>query len=150
MRAGWLRWYFENVGGPVFDAVCDLLNSNARISLRHDRPPGEDIAASRARWFKRPRRFVRGLEVHPLFVGDFVASHQAQFLEKMGDYVRSGRVSIRKIGQGHGSHAFRAYWRKQVANSLVQPGLIGSEQARIHVDLGLGSKGAPERPGLCS
>ena len=106
--------YFENVGGPVFDAVCGLLNPNARISLcgmiAHY---GEDIAASRERWFEQaaPLRESHGLEVHPLFVGDFVASHQAQFLEEMGDHVRSGRVVYKEDrikGLAEAPHAFRS------------------------------------------
>ena len=106
--------YFENVGGPVFDAVCGLLNPNARISLcgmiAHY---GEDIAASRARWFEKaaPLRESHGLEVHPLFVGDFVVSHQAQFLEEMGDHVRSGRVVYKEDrikGLAEAPHAFRS------------------------------------------
>ena len=74
---------------------------------------GEDIAASRARWFEKaaPLRESHGLEVHPLFVGDFVVSHQAQFLEEMGDHVRSGRVVYKEDrikGLAEAPHAFRS------------------------------------------
>ena len=59
---------------------------------------------------------IHGLEVHPLFVGDFVASHQAQFLEEMGDYVRSGRVAYeedRVKGLAEALHGFERCLRKQ-------------------------------------
>ena len=88
----------ENVGGPVFDAVCGLLNPNARISLCGSRPLWRGhrcIVRDGSRRRAAPR--IHGLEVHPLFVGDFVASHQAKFLEEMGDHVRSGGWSIRRI-----------------------------------------------------
>ena len=46
-----------------------------------------------------------------LFVGEFVVSHQAQFLDEMGDYVRSGRVVYKEDrvkGLAEAPHAFRA------------------------------------------
>lgn len=91
--------YFENVGGPVFDAVCDQLNPGSRITLcgmiAHY---GGNIAESRERWMARvaPLEASLGVVVHPLFVGDFVGSHQEQFLAEMGDYVSQGRIVYRE------------------------------------------------------
>jgi len=91
--------YFENVGGPVFDAVCDQLNRGSRITLcgmiAHY---GDDMVASRQRWMARvaPLESSLGVVVHPLFVGDFVGSHQARFLEEMGEYVGQGRIIYRE------------------------------------------------------
>lgn len=92
--------YFENVGGAVFDAVLPLLNPSARISLcglisQYGNMDGKD---PRAQWraqgeavFQRQR-----VAVHDLFVGNFVADYQDQFLQEMGGYVRSGDLRYRE------------------------------------------------------
>ena len=39
--------------------------------------------------------------MHSLFVGNYVASHQAQFLEEMGQWVRDGLIRYREdVWQG--------------------------------------------------
>jgi NADPH-dependent curcumin reductase CurA len=83
----------------VFDAVCDQLNRGSRITLcgmiAHY---GGDMVASRQHWMARvaPLESRLGVVVHPLFVGDFVSSHQASFLEEMGEYVSQGEIVYRE------------------------------------------------------
>ena len=88
--------YFENVGGPVFDAVLPLLNPGARISLcglisQYGNVDGGD---PRAQWRERGAQTFERQQVlvHDLFVGNFVADYQDRFLQEMGGYVRSGEV----------------------------------------------------------
>ena len=71
--------YFENVGGPCLQSVIfEFERSNlTRGMIAHY---GEHRCIPSA-MVREGRAFAesRGLEVHPLFVGDFVASHQANF-----------------------------------------------------------------------
>ncbi|MEZ5559858.1 MAG: NADP-dependent oxidoreductase [Pseudomonadales bacterium] len=92
--------YFENVGGRVFEAVLGLLNERARITLCGmvsqygkvgGQPPAEAWHATGAPVFE-----ARSVEVHPLMVGNYVASHQAEFLERMAAWVTSGQVKYRE------------------------------------------------------
>lgn len=92
--------YFENVGGPVFAAVLPCLNPDARISLcgfisQYGNTDGGDAKQA---WHDMGEAvFARQqVVVHELFVGNFVASHQSQFLEEMGDYVTRGLVHYRE------------------------------------------------------
>lgn len=91
--------YFENVGGPVFEAVLPLLNPNARITLcglvsQYGALDGDIMEAWRqtgAPVFSR-----QSVKVNQLFVGNFVASHQDTFLAEMAEWVRSGRILYRE------------------------------------------------------
>ena len=91
--------YFENVGGAVYEAVLPLLNPNARITLcglasQYGATDGDIMEAWRqtgAPVFAR-----QSVKVHPLFVGDFVASHQDIFLAEMADWLRSGHIRYRE------------------------------------------------------
>ena len=92
--------YFENVGGRIFEAVLPLLNPDARISLcglisQYGNVDGGD---PRTQWraqgeatFSRQR-----VQVHDLFVGNYVAEYQDQFLSEMGEYVRAGDVQYQE------------------------------------------------------
>ena len=97
--------YFENVGGHVFDAIASLFNAGARMSLcgvisqyTEDRPQetkGALLERSKLELEKR------GVCVHELFVGDFVAEHQERFLRDMSAWVASGKIKYREdIRQG--------------------------------------------------
>ena len=92
--------YFENVGGAVFEGVLPLLNRNSRISLcgmisqygnTDQRDAREVWQETGAPYFDR-----QNVTVHGLFVGNFVADHQEAFLERMGDWVRMGKVKYRE------------------------------------------------------
>ncbi len=91
--------YFENVGGAVYEAVLPLLNPNARITLcglasQYGAAGGDIMEAWRQTG--APVIARQGVKVHPLFVGDFVASHQDIFLSEMADWLRSGHIRYRE------------------------------------------------------
>ncbi len=92
--------YFENVGGVVFDAVLPLFNAGARMTIcgliaHYGDPEGAD---ARAALMKRGQTIFqdRGVNVRDLFVGDFVAGHEAQFLREMSEWVAAGEVIYRE------------------------------------------------------
>ncbi|MDX1384430.1 MAG: NADP-dependent oxidoreductase, partial [Thermoanaerobaculia bacterium] len=107
--------YFENVGGATFEAVLPLLNERARITLcglvsQYGNTDGRD---AREVWQAtgRPTFERRSVTVHGLWVRDYVASHQAEFLERMGGWIRDGRVVYREDlwhGLEEAPRAFRA------------------------------------------
>ncbi len=92
--------YFENVGGPVFDAVLPLFNQDSRITLcglisqYGNTDGGNAHEAWRARGADTFAR--RNVTAHGLFVGNFVADHQDRFLEQMSGWVRDGLVHYRE------------------------------------------------------
>lgn len=106
--------YFENVGGAVFDAVLPLLNRKARVTLcglasQYGNMDGDMIAA----WQGQGAAVfaAREVAVHRLFVGDFVASHQTQFLDDMAGWLKDGRIIFRediRHGLETAPEAFRA------------------------------------------
>ena len=88
--------YFENVGGAVFDAVLPLLNKQSRVSLcglisQYGNVDGQD---PRTQWRLAGSQVfeTKQVQVHDLFVGNFVADYQDLFFEEMGGYVRAGEV----------------------------------------------------------
>jgi NADPH-dependent curcumin reductase CurA len=92
--------YFENVGGAVFEAVLPLFNPGARMTIcgliaHYGDKAGTD---ARAALMKRGEAIfkTRGVTVRDLFVGDFVADHQAAFLARMAPWVASGEVRYRE------------------------------------------------------
>ena len=97
--------YFENVGGAVFDAVLPRLNPGSRvtvcgvISQYADAPPEGGKAALIRRGEAAFRKL--GTKVCDLFVGDYVAGHEARFLRDMAGWVAAGQVRYREdIRQG--------------------------------------------------
>ncbi len=88
--------YFENVGGKVFEGVLPRLNTKARITLCGMIAQYGDSGGQSPRdvWLAAGEPFFRAqkIQIHPLFVGDFVDSHQAEFLALMGDYLRQQKV----------------------------------------------------------
>lgn len=92
--------YFENVGGRVFEAVLPLLNQRARISLcgvisQYANTSGGD---PRTQWQQTgaPVFSQQDVQVHDLFVGNYVDDYQAKFLAEMSAYVRAGEVKYRE------------------------------------------------------
>ena len=92
--------YFENVGGAVFDAVLPLFNPGARMTIcgliaHYGDEAGTD---ARAALMKRGDAIFRerGVSVRDLFVGEFVAEHEAAFLRDMAAWVASGEVRYRE------------------------------------------------------
>lgn len=92
--------YFENVGGGVFDAVLPLFNPGARMTIcgliaSYGDAEGTD---ARAALMARGEAVFRELDVavRNLFVGDFVATHEARFLEEMSAWVAAGQVTYRE------------------------------------------------------
>jgi len=92
--------YFENVGGPVFAAVLPQLNRGARISLCGviSQYANVEVGNYRDAWQAQGQAYFDRQEVvvHDLFVGNYVADYQAQFLAEMGDYVKRGAVQYRE------------------------------------------------------
>jgi NADPH-dependent curcumin reductase CurA len=90
--------YFENVAGPVLDAVLPLLNVFARIPIcgtianYNDTapPPGSDKLPAVWRMILTKRLTVRGL-----LVSDFAALHE-DFLRDVSAWLREGRIKVRE------------------------------------------------------
>jgi NADPH-dependent curcumin reductase CurA len=97
--------YFENVGGAVFDAVLPLFNAGGRMTICGLIAHYGDQSAvdARAELMARGETIFRerNVTVNDLFVGDFVADHQAAFLAEIGPQVAAGKVRYREdIRQG--------------------------------------------------
>jgi NADPH-dependent curcumin reductase CurA len=90
--------YFENVGGPVFEAVFPLLNSFARVPVcgqiatynATDWPAGELRVSKLTRDILTKRLTFRGF-----IVSDF-AARQADFLREVSTWLREGRIKYRE------------------------------------------------------
>jgi len=124
--------YFENVGGRVFETVLDLFSNGARITLcglaSQYGTMGEDIIQS---WKSAGEEMFskRNIKVHPLFVGDYVASHQDQFLAQMAGWLQDGHICYREdIHEGleTAPHAFQA---------MLSGGTFGKTLVRVSPDL---------------
>ena len=89
---------FENVGGPVFDAILPLLNTFARVPvcglIAHynatELPSGVDRVPLLMRHVLTKRLTLRGF-----IVSDF-ANQQPDFLAEVGPLVQSGRIKYRE------------------------------------------------------
>jgi NADPH-dependent curcumin reductase CurA len=90
--------YFENVGGPVWDAVFPLLNNFARIPVcgliaqYNDvaPPPGPDRLPALTRAILTKRLTLRGF-----IVSDFAAQAK-DFARDVGGWLREGRIRYRE------------------------------------------------------
>ena len=92
--------YFENVGGKVFEAVLPLLNEGSRITVcgmisQYGNTDGLD---PRQTWNALGESVFskKNVQVHDLFVGNFVEQYQDEFLSKMADYVNSGLITYKE------------------------------------------------------
>ena len=123
--------YFENVGGRVFETVLGLFNSGARITLcglaSQYGAMGEDIIQS---WKAAGEKTFseRNMKVHPLFVGDYVASHQDQFLAEMAGWLQDGRIRYREDIHEGLETAPRAF------QSMLAGGTFGKTLVRVSPD----------------
>jgi NADPH-dependent curcumin reductase CurA len=92
--------YFENVGGKVFDAVLPLLNAKSRISLCGliSQYANTDLDNPHEAWMARGKQIFdkQQTDVHGLFVGNYVADYQAQFLEEMSQWIRDGKIKYKE------------------------------------------------------
>lgn len=108
--------YFENVGGKVFEAVLPLLNERSRVTLcgmvsQYGNTGQEKSANAVWRQTGAPYFDRQQVDVHGLFVGNFVEGYQDRFLAQMGDWITDGRVKYREDlspGLRHAPAAFRA------------------------------------------
>ncbi len=91
--------YFENVGGPVFDAVMPLLNAKARIPvcglIAHYNdtalPPGPDRLGLLARVLLTKRIRMQGF-----IIFDDYGHRHGEFAAEMGAWVRDGKIKFRE------------------------------------------------------
>ena len=91
--------YFENVGGHVWDAVFPRLNQFARVPVcglianynASSLPDGPDRTTLLMTAILRKSLTVRGF-----IVSDFMASHQAEFLQRASAWVRDGSLRFRE------------------------------------------------------
>ncbi len=92
--------YFENVGGKVFEAVLPLLNRQARITLCGFISQYGNTTADNPReaWQQTGQAVFdrRDVTVHDLFVGNYVADYQTQFLDEMAGHLKEERVKYRE------------------------------------------------------
>lgn len=107
--------YFENVGGKVYEATLPLLNQNSRITVcgmisqygnEAGQNPREVWNATGDAMFAR-----QSVQVHDLFVGNFVDEYQDAFLNEMGGYVQEGSVVYKEdrwLGLEKAPEAFMA------------------------------------------
>jgi NADPH-dependent curcumin reductase len=90
--------YFENVGGPVFDAVLPLLNAFARVPvcglIAHYNDTGPPEGPDRVPKLMS-HVLIKRLTFRGFIVFDF-ASQQGDFLAEVGPMVRDGRISYRE------------------------------------------------------
>ncbi len=90
--------YFENVGGPVFDAVLPLLNTFARVPVcglisqynATEPPKGVDRLS-----MLMGHILVKRLTIRGFIVFDF-AKQQPEFLAEVGPLVHDGRIKYRE------------------------------------------------------
>ena len=90
--------YWENVGGPVFEAVLPLLNLFARVPVcgliaqynATEPPPGPNRVPQVFRATLTKRLTIRGF-----IVWDF-AAQQDDFLRDVSDWIKDGRVKYRE------------------------------------------------------
>lgn len=88
--------YFENVGGPVFDAVLPLFKPGARMTIcglisHYGDAPGADAGAT-----ERQRAEAHSVRVQNLTVGEYAAKWHDIFLAEMAPWVASGEVRYRE------------------------------------------------------
>lgn len=121
--------YFENVGGPVGDAVFRRLNTYARVPVcglvsgynATEKPQGPDQLPAFTR-----RILTKSLTIRGFIQDEFVPTHHEDFLREMSAWVRDGSVRyLEDVAQGLDSapEAFRGMLAgRNVGKQLVQVG----------------------------
>lgn len=88
--------YFENVGGPIFDAVLPLLNVGARIPLcgliHHYNDPGEAAMGPDRLHHVLQVIHHRRITVRGFIILDHYATHHDAFVADMQRWLASGQV----------------------------------------------------------
>ena len=90
----WNRRYFENVGGPIWNAVLPLLNRYARIPIcgliahyNEAKPTGGSSAAETMLTVLRRSILIRG------FINtEFAADHYDSFVKELSPLIRSDDI----------------------------------------------------------
>jgi NADPH-dependent curcumin reductase CurA len=121
--------YFENVGGPVFEAVVPRLNRLARIPvcglITRYTGTGAPSAIDRLPDFMR-RVLTLSLTVRGFIQAEFEPTHHEAFLQEMGAWVRDGSVRYREDvveGLERAPEAFRGLLRgSNLGKMLVRVG----------------------------
>jgi NADPH-dependent curcumin reductase CurA len=118
--------YFENVGGPVGEAVFRLLNTFARIPVcgliaqysATELPPGPNRVPQLFRDVLTKRLLIRGF-----IVTDFAAKH-ADFLRDVSAWIKEGRIKYREdvaVGLENAPQAFMGLLKgKNFGKQLVR------------------------------
>jgi NADPH-dependent curcumin reductase CurA len=116
--------YFENVGGPVFQAVLRLMNLFGRIPvcglISQYNAPGLTRGVDRVPLLMTAI-LVRRLTVRGFIVGDF-NNQRTEFLRDMAQWVRDGRVKYREDiveGLENAVSAFKGLFRGQNFGKLI-------------------------------
>jgi NADPH-dependent curcumin reductase len=90
--------YFENVGGPTWEAVLPLLNRHARVPvcglIAHYNGVAAEDDGSVAQTMLAVLR--RSLLIRGFINTEFVADHYERFLAEVSPLVRSGRIRYRE------------------------------------------------------
>lgn len=107
--------YFENVGGAVFAGVLPLLNTGARITVCGLISQYGNLGGGNPReaWNAQGASVFasRNVQVHSLAVGQYVPTHQAEFLDRMAGWIAAGAIRYREdvhFGLEHTPRVFRA------------------------------------------
>ena len=115
--------YFESVGGAVFQAVLPLFNPGARMTIcgivAHlgDESPFDAGAA------ERRAAEARGVEVHGLSVGDYVARWHDAFVTEVAPQIDAGKIRYREdISEGFES--IPAHFRAMLDGSTFGKTLV--------------------------
>lgn len=90
--------YFENVGGPIWQAVLALLNKFARVPVcglisQYNGVPPEDLKNSVAATMRQV--LSKSLTLRGFINFDFI-EHYPDFLAQVGDAIRSGKIKYRE------------------------------------------------------
>ena len=90
--------YFENVGGPVFEAVFPLFNAFARMPVCGLIAHYNDTEAHAPKWAGAMMRNIltKRLTFRGFIVSDFAAMH-GDFLRDMSQWVREGKVKYKEF-----------------------------------------------------
>lgn len=89
--------YFENVGGPVFEAVFPLLNAFARVPVCGLIAHYNDTQSVAPKWAGAMMRNVltKRLTIRGFIVSDFASRH-GDFLRDMSGWVRDGKIKYKE------------------------------------------------------
>jgi NADPH-dependent curcumin reductase CurA len=90
--------YFENVSGPVWDAVFPLLNTFARIPVcgliaQYSATEAPDLKYKTSQVFRAI--LTKRLTIRGFIVTDFAAKH-ADFLRDVAQWIKEGKIKYRE------------------------------------------------------